>query len=89
MWISDSTKEALQKAHKLSTKGLNRRALTLVRSAVPFGYDEEEQEMLMRAVERYSRLIGKAQDGEMCSGLGEAVIHLRGSNWMAEVRGAL
>lgn len=89
MWISDSTKEALQKAHELSTKGLNRRALTLVRSAVPFGYDEEEQDMLMRAVERYSRLIGKAQDGEMCSGLGEAVIHLRGANWMAEVRGAL
>ena len=89
MWISDSTKEALQKAHDLSTKGLNRRALTLVRSAVPFGYDEEEQDMLMRAVERYSRLIGKAQDGEMCSGLGVAVIHLNGASWMSKVRGAL
>ena len=89
MWISDSTKEALQKAHELSTKGLNRRALTLVRSAVPFGYDEEEQEMLMRAVERYSRVIGKAHEGEMCSGLVETKIQLNGVSWMAEVRGAL
>lgn len=89
MWVSDSTKEALQKAHELSTKGLNRRALTLVRSAVPFGYDEEEQDMLMRAVERYSRLIGKAQEGEVCSGLGEATVQLNGESWMSKVRGAL
>ena len=89
MWVSDSTKEALQKAHELSTKGLNRRALTIVRSAVPFGYDEEEQDMLMRAVERYSRLIGKAQEGGVCSGLTESKIQLNGASWLSEVRGVL